>query len=89
MKFKKGAFISFFVESAYKSLGQRMFLLWMRLQELQDNHYQWLKDIYNELDNWEDSLTCILVGQEELYVSCSVYSSEKTTNSRVVLWYMI
>ncbi|MEC2375946.1 ATP-binding protein [Bacillus thuringiensis] len=63
---KRERLYRFLLESAYKSLEQKIVFIMDEAQELQDNHYQWLKDIYNELDNCEVSLTCILVGQEEL-----------------------
>lgn len=55
-------------------------------QRLDTNHYDWLMDIYNELESFGITLTTILVGQSELSHRRNIYL---TTGKQIVGRFMI
>lgn len=63
------------------SIGERnqVVILFDDAQRLEEIHYEWLMDIYNELDRYGISLTSILVGQEELANKRDAYLASKST----------
>ncbi|WJQ78967.1 ATP-binding protein [Brevibacillus brevis] len=63
---KRERLIKYLIEQAVVSGQNRIVLFVDDAQRLVEIEYGWLMDIYNVLDRGGISLTCILVGQEEL-----------------------
>lgn len=63
---KKDRLLKFFIERA-ENYGQHKIVLFIdEAQMLYEQDYNWLMDIYNQLDKYGITFTVILVGQEEL-----------------------
>jgi hypothetical protein len=58
--------VNLMLEKAEKSKMRRIILIMDEAHRLTEYHYNWLMDIYNELDREKVSMTVISVGQEEL-----------------------
>ena len=63
---KKERLINFFIEEAEKSNQGKIVLFIDEAHMLFEQDYNWLIDIYNQLDRKKINMTVILVGQEEL-----------------------
>ncbi|WP_455542541.1 ATP-binding protein [Intestinibacter sp.] len=63
---KKDRLIKFFIEKAQKSNLHKIILFIDEAQMLHAEDYDWLMDIYNQLDRYSITITIILVGQKEL-----------------------
>lgn len=63
---KRDRLLKFFLERVESSGQKRIVLFIDDAQRLFEIQYDWLMDIYNELDRAGASMTVILVGQEEL-----------------------
>lgn len=58
--------VNLMLEKAEKSRLRRIILIMDEAHRLTEYHYNWLMDIYNELDRKKISMSVISVGQEEL-----------------------
>ncbi|MEG6520870.1 ATP-binding protein [Desulfotomaculum sp. 1211_IL3151] len=74
---KRDRLSKFFIEKAEWSRTNRIVLIIDEAQRLQQIQYDWLMDIYNELDNNGISMTVVLVGQDELLHQRSVFMTLK------------
>lgn len=63
---KRDRLYNFLIEKGYTSVEKRIILLMDDAQRLHSYHYEWLMDIYNELDRAGIEMTVLLVGQKEL-----------------------
>lgn len=63
---KKERLIRFFIEKAENNKFRKLILFIDESQMLFEKDYNWLMDIYNQLDRNAITMTVILVGQEEL-----------------------
>lgn len=63
---KRDRAIKFLLERAESSSQHRIILFIDDAQRLGESQYDWLMDIYNELDRYNVYMTVILVGQDEL-----------------------
>ncbi|PFH91405.1 ATP-binding protein [Bacillus sp. AFS088145] len=64
--FKRDKLYKFLIQKGQASSAKRIILIIDDAQRLMELHYEWLMDIYNELDRVGIDLTAILVGQVEL-----------------------
>ncbi|GGD62816.1 ATP-binding protein [Paenibacillus nasutitermitis] len=69
--------VSFMLEKAEKSTQRRIILVMDEAHRLTEHHYNWLMDIYNDLDKERISLSVISVGQEELLNRRTFFLKEK------------
>jgi len=74
---KRDRLVKFLLEKAELSGQFRIIMFFDEAQRLYEMNYNWLMDIYNELDNYGVALTVILVGQEELIHSRSGFIQSK------------
>lgn len=72
---KKDRLIKYFIERAESSGSHRIILFIDDAQMLYEQDYNWLMDIYNQLDRYGISMTVILVGQKELLHQKSAFIS--------------
>jgi hypothetical protein len=72
---KRTRLIRFLVERADISGNNRIIFFIDDAQRLVEIHYDWLMDLYNELDHYGITLTTILVGQKELVHQRSAFKS--------------
>lgn len=70
---KRQRFTKFLLEKADSSGENKVVLFIDDAQSLFDVQYQWLMDIYNDLDHYGVTMTVILVGQEELIEQRSAF----------------
>lgn len=84
---KRDRLIKFFIEQGIASNQQRIILFIDDAQRLTEIQYDWLIDIYNELDNYGISMTVILVGQEELIQQRTAFQQSK--KSQIIGRFMI
>ncbi len=74
---KRGRIVKFLHERALVNGNNQVVLLIDDAQHLNELHYEWLMDVYNELDNVGINLTVILCGQEELLSQRSAFIATK------------
>lgn len=74
---KRDRLSKFLLEKAELSRTNRIVLIIDEAQRLQQIQYDWLMDIYNELDMNGISMTAVLVGQDELIHQRSVFMTLK------------
>lgn len=70
---KKERLIKYFIERAQSSYHKKIILFIDEAHMLYENDYNWLMDIYNQLDRYNITMTVILVGQEELMYQKSAF----------------
>lgn len=68
------------LEKAEKSKQRRIILVMEEAHRLTEFHYNWLMDIYNELDREKVSMSVISVGQEELLARRTFFLEDKKWN---------
>lgn len=73
---KKERLINFFIERAETSGYHKIILFIDEAQMLEENDYNWLMDIYNQLDRYSIKMTVILVGQRELFHQKNAFINE-------------
>lgn len=69
--------INLLLEKAEKSRLRRIILIMDEAHRLTEFHYNWLMDIYNQLDREKISMSVISVGQEELLVRRTFFLEQK------------
>ncbi|TVX93262.1 ATP-binding protein [Paenibacillus agilis] len=69
--------VNLLIEQGEKSKLRRVVLIIDEAHRLTELHYNWLIDIYNELDRAKISLTVISVGQEELLSRRTFFLEQK------------
>lgn len=75
---KRDRLIKYLIQKGELSDQKRIILFIDDAQRFQPRHYEWLMDIYNQVDRYGISMTVILVGQEELmYQKSSFINSKK------------
>ncbi len=74
---KRDRLIKFFIERAESSGHHKIILFIDDAQMLYEEDYNWLMDIYNQLDRCGITMTVILVGQEELLHQKSAFISTR------------
>ncbi|WP_209810017.1 ATP-binding protein [Ammoniphilus resinae] len=84
---KRDRLFNFFLERAERAAQKRIILFIDDAQRLHEIHYDWLMDIYNELDNDGVSMTVILVGQEQLIHQRSSFIQSK--NAQIIGRFMV
>jgi hypothetical protein len=62
-----------------QSNQDRLILFLDEAQKLHEDHYNWLIDIYNELDQRDIALTVLLVGQDELMQQLTAFEQAHKT----------
>lgn len=72
---KKDRLLKFLIERAESSGHHKIILFIDDAQMLYEQDYNWLMDIYNQLDRFGITMTVILVGQEELLHQKSAFIS--------------
>ncbi len=83
---KRERLINFLLERGDRSVRNQIVLFIDDAQRLTSNEYEWLMDIFNELESYGITLTTILVGQTELSHRRNVYLS---THKQIVGRFMI
>lgn len=76
---KRDRLIKFLIEQGVVSGHHRIILFIDDAQRLMEIQYDWLMDIYNELDTYGISMTVILIGQEELIHQRDAFQQSKKT----------
>ncbi|RCW40581.1 AAA family ATPase [Paenibacillus prosopidis] len=69
--------VNLMLEKAEKSKMRRIILIMDEAHRLTEFHYNWLMDIYNELDREKISMSVISVGQEELLSRRTFFLEQK------------
>lgn len=69
--------VNLMLEKAEKSRLRRIILIMDEAHRLTEYHYNWLMDIYNELDRKKISMSVISVGQEELLSRRTFFLEQK------------
>lgn len=69
--------VNLMLEKAEKSKQRRIILVMEEAHRLTEFHYNWLMDIYNELDREKVSMSVISVGQEELLARRTFFLENK------------
>lgn len=84
---KRQRLYNFLIEKGFSSSKNRVILFLDDAQRLTELHYEWLMDIYNELDSAGVLLTVFLVGQRELLSqrSAFVHTNKKQIIGRFML----
>ncbi|MFB5089330.1 ATP-binding protein [Psychrobacillus sp. PGGUH221] len=85
-KAKKNRLINYLLEKGEHSIKNQVVLFYDDAQRLGEYEYEWLMDIYNELQRYNITMTTILVGQEELKHRRNSYLS---TSKQIVGRFMI
>lgn len=70
---KKERLIKYFIERAQSSYHKKIILFIDEAHMLYESDYNWLMDIYNQLDRYNITMTVILVGQDELMFQKSAF----------------
>lgn len=70
---KKVRLIKYFIERAESSGHRKIILFIDEAHMLYEQDYNWLMDIYNQLDRYSINMTVILVGQDELLEQKSAF----------------
>ena len=74
---KRNRICAYLIEKAKDSGTNRLVILFDDAQRLTELSYEWLMDIYNELENQGITMTAILIGQEELEHQRSALIAQK------------
>ncbi len=83
---KRNRLINFLLDQGNQTIRNQIVLFVDDVQRLDTSHYDWLMDIYNELESYGVTLTTILVGQSELSHRRNLYL---TTEKQIVGRFMI
>ncbi|WP_188455565.1 ATP-binding protein [Virgibacillus oceani] len=83
---KRERLVNFFLEKGDGSVRNQVVLFVDDAQRLSSIEFEWLMDIFNELDSYGITLTTILVGQKELSHKRNIYL---TTDKQIVGRFMI
>jgi transposase len=84
---KRARLAQFLVQQACVDHHQRLVLIGDEAQKLQEPHYKWLVDIYNDLDRHDIATTVVLVGQPELVHQRDAF--EKAKKMQIVGRFMV
>jgi AAA domain len=84
---KRERLYNFLIDKGLKTVEKRVILILDDAQRLQEQHYEWLMDIYNALDRAKVELTILLVGQKELKIQKDLFVS--TNKAQIVGRFMI
>jgi AAA domain len=84
---KRDRLYNFLIDKGLKTVEKRVILILDDAQRLQEQHYEWLMDIYNALDRANVELTILLVGQKELKIQKDLFVS--TNKAQIVGRFMV
>ncbi len=83
---KRDRLVNFLLEKGDRSVRNQIVLFFDDAQRLDAIEFEWLMDVYNELESYGITLTTILVGQKELSHKRNLYL---TTDKQIVGRFMI
>lgn len=84
---KRARLTQFLIQHASIGQHRRLLLIGDEAQKLQEPHYKWLVDIYNELDRHDIATTVVLVGQPELIHQRAAF--EKAKKMQIIGRFMV
>lgn len=76
---KRHRLTEYLVQKVQQSNQNRLLLFLDEAQKLSEPQYNWLIDVYNELDQREVALTILLVGQHQLLHQCTAFQEAQMT----------